>query len=383
MGKKDKELRKRKTRERKVAKKKVQDRETKRIQDKQAVFEQVRALLKEDREPSRNDEQAGDEEEISPLELERFQRYLWKAALKAGYDPDALTDTQELELIEDWEARREQLLAEDPVEEAQDIMYQALEEANEADFDDWQTSEKAQKALARDALELDPTNIDALTLQAKFAFDHVKDDDVTGFRLLNEAVCKAREALGPDFLQRNRSSLYLRVEAKPFLRALSALAEYYDGELRFAEAHSPLQELIGYLPPVETHFRRMHLAAAFCFGKADEVRQTITKGEFADSLIRPWAECLLAFVEGRDESAIAHLDIALVESPYFPISLLDLDEEDAEEAEDISSDGSTQTDRDQGKRVDLVLGRAWRNVPGAREWLRVQWVRRFIPNSKN
>lgn len=169
---------------------------------------------------------ATEDVEESPYQLERFQRYLWIAAAKAGYNPDNLTDSQEEELLDDWESKRERFLDEEPAEEAQELMFEALEEGREADWEDWKITQSVQAALIKDALELDPANVDALTLQAKLAFDQIEDEDVTGFRLLHESVRKAREALGPDFFSKHSERLHSRVEAKPFLRALSALAEF-------------------------------------------------------------------------------------------------------------------------------------------------------------
>jgi tetratricopeptide (TPR) repeat protein len=368
MSKKDKELRKKKARERKVAQRKIRERQERQHAERMAELHEVREILLGENE-ALQEETADLGTEMHPIELERFQRYLWKAAVKAGYDPDHLTDSQENELLVHWQSRRDRLLYEDPVEEAQDIMFAALEEGEDTDGDDWRRIQRIQEALIREALERDPGNIDALTLRAKHAFDQIDDGDATGFRLLRESVRKAREALGPDFFRKYGERLHSRVEAKPFLRALSALAEYYDGEHRFEEAFPALQELIGYLPPDETYFRRMHLDAALCLGRAEEARRALLASPFAGLPVRPWAECLLAFAEGDPSKALEHLDQALAGSPYFPLVLLDLD------ADEDEADSWTSQDRDRGRQVSLALGRAWRKVPGAREWLRPLYLR--------
>jgi hypothetical protein len=370
MGKKDKELRKKKARERKVAQRKIHERQERQRSEKMAGLRAMNEILLEEnltlREEAAEFSPEGVEER--PFQLERFRRYLWKAAGNAGYDFDNLTDSQEAELLEDWESQRALLLDADQAEEAQDIMFEALEEGVDADGVDWKLTQRVQAALIHDALELDPHNIDALTLRAKLAFDQIDDDDATGFRLLHESVNKAREALGPDYLGRYGERLHSRVEAKPFLRALSALAEYYDGEHRFEESFPALQELIGYLPLDETYFRRMYLDAALCLGRSEEAGRALA----TDSIqlpVRPWAECLLAFVEGNPSKALEHLNRALSDSPYFPLVFLDLD------AEEEEVDRWTNRDRDRGREVSLVMGRAWTRVPGAREWLRHLYLR--------
>lgn len=248
-------------------------------------------------------------------------------------------------------------------------MFQALEEGEDADGNDWKNTQRIQEALIQDALDLDPDNIDALTLRAKLAFDQIDDDDMTGFRLLHESIRKARESLGPDYFRMYGEHLHSRVEAKAFLRALSALAEYYDGEHRFEEAFPALQELIGYLPQDETYFRRMHLDAALCLERPEEARRALLAAHSGSSPVWSWAECLLAFVEGNPSKALEHLNHALAHSPYFPLILLDLDEEEEEAFR------WTSRDRDRGREVSLALGRAWRKVPGAREWLRPLYFR--------
>lgn len=371
MGKKDKELRKKKARERKVAQRKIRERQERQRSEKMAELQEMREILLEENQALREEVAriGTDEIEESPFKLERFQRYLWKAAVRADYDPDNLTESQEDDLLEDWETKRERLLDEDPKEEAQDIAFQALEEGLEADWDEWKQTQFVQDALIQDALSLDPENIDALTLRAKLAFDQIDDDDETGFRLLHESVRKAREALGPDFIRKHGERLHSRVEAKPFLRALSALAEYYDGEHRFEESFPALQELIAYLPPDEPYFRRMHLEAALCMDRPEEARRVLASLNFAGPVARPWAECLVAFVEGNPSQAQEHLNHALAESPYFPLILWDLDKEENE------ADRWTRGDRDRGREVSLALGRAWRRVQGAGEWLRPLYFR--------
>ncbi len=371
MGKKDKELRKKKARERKVAQRKIRKRQERQRSEKMAELREMSEILLKENQALR--EKIGDQGpegvEESPFQIERFQRYLWKAAVKIGYDPDNLTDSQEEELLDDWESKRHRLLDDEPAEEAQEIMFEALEEAGDEDWDDWRSVQRVQAALIQDALELDPDNIDALTLRAKLAFDQIDDDDETGFRLLHESVRKAREALGPDFFRKHGERLHTRVEAKPFLRALSALAEYYDGEHRFEESLPALQELIGYLPADETYFRRMHLDAALCMNRPEEARRVLAIMNIASPDARPWAECLVAFVEGNPSKALDLLNQALAESPYFPLILLDLDKEEDE------ADRWTRRDRDRGREVSLALGRAWRRVQGAREWLRPLFFR--------
>lgn len=371
MGKKDKQLQKKKARERKVARRKFQERQERQRSEKTAELREMNEMLAEENRDLREElgYLATEDEEESPYQLERFQRYLWKASVKAGYDPDNLTESQEDELLDDWESKREMLLDDEPTEEAQEIMFEALEEAGDADWEDWKSIQRVQAALINDAVELDPDNIDALTLRAKLAFDQIEDDDVTGFKLLHESVRKAREALGMEFIRKHAERLHSRVEAKPFLRALSALAEYYDGEHRFEEAFPALQELIGYLPADETYFRRMYLDAALCLGKPEEARRALSWPKIADTISGPWIDCLLALVEGTPTRAIEYLNHALADSPYFPLILFDLDKDEQE------ADRWTQKDRDRGREVSLVMGRAWRKVPAAREWLRTLYFR--------
>jgi hypothetical protein len=364
MGKADRRLRKKKERERKVARKKIRERQERLASGKKAELEAFEEALRENLRAVQGTDAGEEGEAESPLELERFRRYLWKAALKAGYDPDHLAEGREAELLEDWETKRRRLLAEDPVEEAHDIMLEAIEESDMADYDDWKSTLRVQQSLIQEALALDPDNIDALTLQGNHAFDLEEDEDTTGFRLLNEAVRKAREALGPGFFAAYRGRIRSRVEAQPFLRALTSLAEHYDGENRLEEAFPVLGELVGYQDEDEAYFHGRYLDAALCLGRWDEVRRLLALPSMKGGPVRPWAECLVEFSRGGPEQALSLLPAALEAAPWFPHTLRDWDEEEP------AGEGYSDRDIDRGRAVGLIIGRAWRKAPGARSWLR-------------
>jgi hypothetical protein len=368
MSKRDRKFRKKKERERKVAKAKIRQREERRVAERNARFEEIRNLLASGDSPAPGGSVSRGENEDAPpgsreseYDAERFNRYMWKAALEAGLDPYDLAGAEERALIEDWEEKREEMLERDPVELAHEIALQALEEAELSD-DDWEGSKRVQLDMAEEALKLDPGNVDAQVIRGRLAFDESEEE---GYDLLREAVRKGREALGPGFLAAHGSRTGTRVEARPFLRALDTLAFHLETDHRFEEAMPHLLELHELGAPRKRWLHRSLLDASLCLGRTDVARRLLRESSDQFGPATPWAWILVDLLEGRPDAAARALPGALKECPGVPHALMDDTLADpARISEPVPEEILAAFP------VTGVIGRAWRRVPGARDWLR-------------
>lgn len=364
MGKRDQQLRKQKERERKVARKKVQLRADRQAAEKKARLEEIQALLDENPYPEKEIEDLLEELEESPYAMERLLRYRWKAALQAGLDPDNLTDELTDTLLDDFEAKRTRMLRENPIEEAHDLMLQALEEEDNAEFDDWKTTLKVQAGLVEEALALDPDNIDALVIRGNQSFNVDGGKNEEGLAMLREAVRKARSALGPEFFEKHRHRIGERIEARPFLRALDSLAMHLDVEGQLEEALPVLREAVEISHEGRSFLRCRLLDACLLLNQNEEARAVTMHSDFADTPIEPWAKALLEFQAGNREAADLSLESALKDCPTFPHLLA------AEEQKDNLDLKFTHDQIRLGFSVLNALGRAWKHATEARAWLR-------------
>ncbi|UOQ45536.1 SEC-C domain-containing protein [Halobacillus salinarum] len=97
-------------------------------------------------------------------------------------------------------------------------------------------TESKQQKLVEEALELDGTNVDALTLKARWAGDMEE-------HYLLKAVNAGLKSLEPGSLE---GEAWRNMDARPFLRAEEALAEYYVNTGRADKAISTYEEILEY-----------------------------------------------------------------------------------------------------------------------------------------
>jgi tetratricopeptide (TPR) repeat protein len=148
----------------------------------------------------------------SPFVMERIMREVRTMLLEGQFDSLEQARTQMKELVGKHLGRRRRAhLREDPLEQAQEYAYLAME----AD-DGGRALELAEKAL-----ELDPDCLDAMVIHAFETHEYA--DELIG--RLNEIVGIGQDRLGGDFFSENAGNLWAMVEARPYLRAIKQLAE--------------------------------------------------------------------------------------------------------------------------------------------------------------
>ena len=103
-----------------------------------------------------------------------------------------------------------------PKDEAQDLAFDAMEAESEAEA----------RKLAKRALKLDPDCVDALVLLTSLDARSAKEA-ITG---LQKAVAAGERSLGAKFIEENKGHFWLILETRPYMRALSELADLLRGE---------------------------------------------------------------------------------------------------------------------------------------------------------
>ena len=122
----------------------------------------------------------------------------------------------------------------DPVEAAQELAFQSMEEDNDRKALD----------LARKALSLAPDCVDARVVEIQITVDDA-DKRVNACKNL---LAQAREKMGREFFEENRGHFWGVVTTRPYMRALEYLTHLLMSLKRYGEAGSVMEEMIDLNP---------------------------------------------------------------------------------------------------------------------------------------
>ncbi len=227
-----------------------------------------------------------------------------------------------------------------------------------------ETDEEAE-SLLREALEIDPYNLDAQVLLIG------ADTPVNEAKRLRQIVRDAEQHLGTEFFETKRNVFYTDPETRPYLRARQALmvalgaAKDYDGAI--AEAEGMLD-----LCPLDHLGVRDYLAGYYlAVDQTDKALALMNERyEADDGAVFQYARMIAHHRLGHQDEAMEALDGALEANPYvIPVLLGVLNAEEI--AEDMSPGTPGQALYVIGTLYDAML----RNEP-AMEWAAGQWVER-------
>lgn len=234
--------------------------------------------------------------------------------------------------------------------EAQDMVYQAWEEA------DW----KRRVALARQALEIDPDCADAYVLLAEeeTATEAARD-------LYAQGVAAGERSLGRKFFKEEAGHFWGILETRPYMRARAGLAQCLRdlGEKEAAVAH--YQEMLRLNPNDNQGIRDLLATCLLDLGRDDDLDRLLRQYEDDASAGWAYARALLAFRRrGDTEEARKALWEAIKTNRHVPAYLL----------------GKCRLPRTlpdlygMGSEEEAILYAAhnlavWKRTPGALEWL--------------
>lgn len=243
--------------------------------------------------------------------------------------------------------------AETPIEQAQELMYQA-----------WNASGKRRVELARRALELSKDCADAYVLLAEEAARTAEE----ARELYEEGVKAGERALGPRAFKDDVGHFWGVIETRPYMRARAGLAAclWILGERRQAIEH--YTELLR-LNPNDNQGIRYTLALCLLEEGDDKALDRLLKQYKEDaSAVWLYHRALLTFRQsGAAPKANKALRDAIAQNPFVPRYLLGKKKLPRQRPPYIGFG-------DESEAVDYAAGAisAWQKTPGALEWLASQ-----------
>jgi tetratricopeptide (TPR) repeat protein len=247
-----------------------------------------------------------------------------------------------------------------PLEEAQELIYQALE-----------TSGKQRLDLARQALAISPDCADAYVLLAE-----ATEDPHEARCLYEQGVHAGERALGPEMFERDAGHFWGILETRPYMRARQGLAEvlWYLGERRAAIAH--LQDMLRLNPGDNQGLR--YTLANWLLAVGDDAALERLLAQYPDEGSAQWAytKALHTFRRlGAGKQADKALQAALEVNPHVPAYLLGVKKLPKPLPTYIG-----MGDENEAVWYAAQAAEPWVATPGALEWFAAVLTRRAAPS---
>lgn len=268
-------------------------------------------------------------------------------SMETGSEDEFMAVADEADLV----AEREQFLANDPAEMAQELAYQAYEcnDAGQAE------------ALVDKAVALDPGCVDALTVQAFLTSENAGALVAS----LEHILTVAETRLGEEFFAEYMGDFWPMVEARPYMRTVKQLAEVLWSVGRRFDAVAHYENLIDLDP--EDHMGNAALLLGYYLSMGEVQRSWDLIEEFDDqeNTVCAWAWVLLFLLTGDEEAAVDGLQHAMELNPYVASLLVGMTEEPTEEVLAYFTIGSEE----EARYTLQILGEAWEREGEAQWWL--------------
>ena len=215
--------------------------------------------------------------------------------------------------------------------------------------------------LLREALRFDPDCADAYVQLAQR-----ESDPAAAEPLYRKGVEAGKRALGEEPFTVPGYPFWGATESRPFMRAMSGLAEALDRQDRLAEAADVLAELLRLNPGDNQGVRYRYVPLLIEMGRLDEARALVESKEYQGDISALWdfAAALIAFEQKRPDEATALLKKAAKRNPFAPPMILNPDR-----VPPFGAPGWSPGDESEGVMIVDLLGPAWRSRPAAMSWL--------------
>lgn len=237
-----------------------------------------------------------------------------------------------------------------PLEEAQDLMYQA-----------WDCSGKQRVKLARQALEISDDCADAYVLLAEessTSLEHARD-------LFQQGVKAGERALGPQAFEEDVGHFWGMLETRPYMRARAGLAEclWLLGERRKAIEH--YKELLRLNPGDNQGIRYVLINCLLAEGDDEAIENLLDEYQGDSAATWIYSHMLWAFRrEGAGSKTKGLLKKSLECNPHVPLYLLGIKKIPKDAPEFIGIGDESEAKAYAGDAIEI-----WLKTPGALEWL--------------
>ena len=246
--------------------------------------------------------------------------------------------------------------AETPAEQAQELVYEALESKGKKRLD-----------LARRALELYPDCADAYILLAEESARTPEE----ARPLYEQAVAAAGRTLGPDYFTDPEcvGHFWGIVETRPYMRARAALGQVlWDmGERGAALEHH--RELLRLNPDDNQGLRHTLVVWLIVTGRDDEARDLLKRYPGEDMAVMEYIRALLAFKRhGCGPKARKALRRAFARNPHVPAIMV--------RGKRLPEQPDYYGFGDENEAIATIYYslEAWVETPGAAEWLGNEFI---------
>lgn len=244
----------------------------------------------------------------------------------------------------------------DPREEAQELMWEAMELIH--------VDEAKAASLCHKALETYSDCADALTMLAQIDTETVRDY----VERMRQAVAAGRRDLGPEFFEENKGHFWGLIETRPFMRALAMLSEgliEWETPEAIDEAISVQEEMLE-LNPGDNQGVRDWLASCYLARKRYDDAAALFARYPDDWLAAPaWAQVLHAYLAHGEERAREMLAEARERNPHVEQYLTG-----RKGLPRTRSGTYSPGDESEAVYCAEILAVAWKKHPRAKKWLK-------------
>jgi len=191
-------------------------------------------------------------------------------------------------------------------------------EAQQLVYDAWEaTTDARERALIRQALKLDPTNVDAL-LQAG---DYAGVAGEEKIEWLRKIVAQGEKNLGPQVFKEFAGTFWGFIETRPYMRARQRLAEALRSAGRTAEAVVEYQAMLQLNPHDNQGVRYCLLPLYLMLNRLADARKLFAQypAETKYNAVFAWGRVLERFLEAKLPAAAAALTGARKQNPHLEI----------------------------------------------------------------
>lgn len=166
--------------------------------------------------------------------------------------------------------------------------------------------------LAREALALDPDNIDAM--HCKILSEAPGPAEIeAGMRALTE---RAEEALGAFYFKKNRRHFWGLLETRPYMRAMLELGSALCNQERFGEAADVFGKMLDLNEHDNQGARYEAVGCLLAAGRLDEAQAIVDKFKDEEAPLFLLANALLAVLAGDNAAGKEYLFAAFAKNQY-------------------------------------------------------------------
>ena len=236
----------------------------------------------------------------------------------------------------------------DPINQAQDLMYDA-----------WESGDPKQRiALAKKAIEISPLCADAYNLLAEESAQTLDE----ALALYRQAVDAGKEALGPDGFAEYAGHFWGFHETRPYMRARAGLGEALWAAGERDAAIENFKEMLELNPGDNQGIRYVLAAKLLDMGNMADLKALLELHADDYSADIQYTRALIAFLEGADNASdIA--EEAWQTNKHVP-TILSGKKRPVQMGAYISMGGE-----DEASGYVDVFGAAWKRAPSAIDWL--------------